>query len=90
MIALFLLPPGLVPAQSAQDTAGGTMDSEVTIMGKDETSIPVPPPWKPSEVVVPQPDMTPPDPMTLPPIPPPPGPSADDPPVVDSSGEPLP
>jgi hypothetical protein len=93
MIALLLLAVGRAQAQSASSAGSGAMDSDVTIVGKDETAIPVPPPRSQQEVTLPEPDMTPLDPVTLPAIPPPidtvsvPG---DDFPVVDDAGEPLP
>lgn len=93
MIVLLLLEWGVLSAQSADSAGGGTLDSDVTIVGKDETTIPVPAPWHQGEIAVPEPDMTPPDSMTLPPIPPPAGASmtpGDDFPIVDESGEPLP
>jgi hypothetical protein len=93
MIALLFFQWGVVSAQTADSAGGGTLDSDVTIVGRDETAIPVPPPWHQQEVAVPEPDMTPPDPMTLPPIPPPVGADTspgEDAPVLGDSGEPLP
>ena len=93
MIALLLIEWGVVSGQSADPAGGGTLDSDVTIVGRDDTAIPVPSPWHQEEIAVPEPDMTPPDPMTLPPIPPPLGAYTslgEDVPVVDESGEPLP
>jgi hypothetical protein len=93
MVALLLLPRVFVSGQSSENGASGALDSDVTVVGKDETAIPVPPPPQRHDVVVPEPDMTPPDPLALPDIPPPLGDFSvpgDDLPVVDESGEPLP
>jgi hypothetical protein len=93
MAALLLLPSVLVSAQSSENGVSGTLDSDVTVVGKDETAIPVPPPPNRHDIAVPEPDITPPDPLTLPDIPPPLGDFSipwDDLPVVDESGEPLP
>ena len=93
MIALLLLPGGYLLAQSTDNAGSGALDSDVTIVGKDETAIPVPPPRRQQEVTVPEPDMKPPDPVALPAIPPPSDVFSipwDDLAVVDDSGEPLP
>jgi hypothetical protein len=93
MIAFLLLPAGRILAQAADSTVSGSLDSDVTIVGRDETAIPVPPLRSQREVTIPEPDMTPPDPQSLPPIPPPSDPPStpkDDLPVVDEHGEPLP
>jgi hypothetical protein len=93
MIVFLLLPCGVGFGQSTENTANGTLDSDVTIVGSDETVLPIPPPWHPQEIAIPEPDMTPPDPLLLPAIPPPPvawSAPWEDFPVVDDSGEPLP
>jgi hypothetical protein len=92
MIAFLLLPNMHVSGQSSESSARGPLDSDVTIVGKDETAIPVPPPPRTHEVAIPEPDLTAPDPLALPDIPPPDDFSIqwDDLPVVDDSGAPLP
>ncbi len=93
MIALLFLTGARILAQSTENTGNGALDSDVTILGKDETVIPVPPPRSDRDLVIPEPDMTLPDPLSLPPIPPPPAALSipwDGLPAVDESGEPLP
>jgi hypothetical protein len=59
-------------AQENADTTGGSLDRDVTVVGRDETALPVPPPGAPQEIVLP--DVEPEQPTTpiVPPIQPPP------------------
>lgn len=54
----------------AQDEGPGTsaLDRELTLVGRDETAIPVPPPAPPSLEALPTPDLTPLPSRTVPPI----------------------
>jgi hypothetical protein len=60
-------------AAFAQDSggAGGALDREITIVGRDQAAIPIPHPWKQEQVSVPSLDVESPDPHNVPAIPPP-------------------
>jgi hypothetical protein len=62
---------GAAFAQENTDTTGGSLDRDVTVVGRDETALPVPPPIAPPEIALP--DVEPEQPSTpvVPPIQPP-------------------
>jgi hypothetical protein len=57
----------------AQDggSPDGALDREITIIGRDQASIPIPPPWRQEQVSVPSHDVEPQDPYAVPAVPPP-------------------
>jgi hypothetical protein len=83
---------GAVFAQERADDTAGSLDRDITVVGRDETALPVPAPSSQAEIVIPELDTVPPSFPTVPPVQPP----ADDVPSPadqqgdDSSGEAVP
>ncbi len=83
---------GAVFAQEKVDSAG-PLDRDVTVVGRDDTALPVPPPGTPQEIEIPPMDPEQPSTPVLPPIQPPPGvrpPSATEKDANNASGESFP
>jgi hypothetical protein len=82
---------GAVFAQEKVDDSAGPLDRDVTVVGRDDTSLPVPPPETPPEIKVPDVDPEQPSTPIVPPIQPPPGvwppPATDQGGAVDPPGE---
>ncbi len=74
-LALFFAACPHAPAQEAAPPARdlGSVDTDVTIVGRDDTVIPLPPPPPLPEPALPDLDLTPLPPFALPAITPPPG-----------------
>jgi hypothetical protein len=83
---------GAVFAQEKADSAS-PLDRDVTVVGRDDTALPVPPPGTPQEIEIPSMDPEQPSTPIVPPIQPAPGggpPSATDQDANDASGESFP
>ena len=66
---LILLAGGFLPAQQAASTAQGSVDTDVTITGSDDSVIPVPEPTRPDDaLVLPPLDVTPLPAFIVPPV----------------------
>jgi len=76
-------------AQEKADDSAGPLDRDVTVVGRDDTALPVPPPRTPTEIVIPEVDPEQPSTPIVPPIQPPTGdgvsPTTDQ-GAIDSSG----
>ncbi|HEY9594694.1 MAG TPA: hypothetical protein VHE79_09470 [Spirochaetia bacterium] len=71
MLVVFLCACGLSFAQEAAP-APSSVDADITVTGRDDSVIPVPPPWRQAAITLPEivPEEVPP--LRLPPVPPPP------------------
>ncbi len=58
-------------AQERADDTAGSLDRDITVIGRDETALPVPAPSNQGEIVIPEVDPVRPSSPTLPPIQPP-------------------
>jgi hypothetical protein len=60
-------------AQEKADEPSASIDRDITVIGRDETALPIPAPWTQAEIDIPELDPAQPSSPTLPPILPPPG-----------------
>ncbi|MGD0724838.1 MAG: hypothetical protein ABSB63_04675 [Spirochaetia bacterium] len=63
---------GAVFAQEKADDSAGALDRDVTVVGRDDTALPVPPPGTPQDITIPDVDPEQPRTSIVPPIQPPP------------------
>jgi hypothetical protein len=73
ILAILLSVCGTAFAQEDAGTTSDSLDREITVVGRDETALPIPAPWTQEDIALPELDPERPTQPTLPAIPPPSG-----------------